>query len=96
MFQRRQRILARQEIRVVMAWWLVREKRAQQVMIELPGKAMRRRKTADPPSPRLRRPGRPLPVARPARATLRRALLVVRVQQSDRLARVFFAPDRQL
>jgi hypothetical protein len=38
-----------------MASWLVREKRAPVVIVELLEKAMLRPKTADPPSPRLRR-----------------------------------------
>ena len=35
MFQCRREMVVRQEIRVVMAWWLVREKRPQVVTVEL-------------------------------------------------------------
>jgi hypothetical protein len=61
-----------------MAYWLVREKRAPGVIVVLLEKATRPPKTADPPSPRLRRASwrPPLLVARQAqRATFLRALL---------------------
>jgi hypothetical protein len=61
-----------------MAYWLVREKRAPEVIVVLLEKATQPPKTADPPSPRLRRAGwrPPLLVAKqPARATFLRALL---------------------
>ena len=63
-----------------MASWLVREKRVPVVIVELLEEATRDLKTADPPSPRLRRASwrTPLLVAkRPARATLRRALFAL-------------------
>ena len=63
-----------------MAWWLVQEKRARVVIVELLETATRRPKTADPPSPRLRRASwrPPLLVAkRAAQATLRRALFAL-------------------
>ena len=60
-----------------MASWLVREKRAPVVMVELLEEATRPPKTAGPPSPRLRRASwrPPLLVGRPALPTLQRALL---------------------
>ena len=62
--------LARSKCRVFMASWLVREKQAPAVIVELLAKATRRPKTAD------WRP--PLLVAKqPARATLRRALFAL-------------------
>jgi len=59
-----------------MASWLVREKRAPMVIVELLEEATRDLKTADPPSPRLRRASwrPPLLGVRQARAMLRRVL----------------------
>ena len=99
-----------------MASWLVREKRAPMVIVELLEEATRdlvwgevrrassveqaapRQKTADPPSPRLRRASwrPPLLGVRQARAMLRQVLFALQALRSDRLARAFFAPGRQL
>ena len=80
-----------------MASWLVREKRAPVVIVELLEKATRRVQTADPPSPRLRRASEtpPLLVAQQAqRATFPRALFALPALRSDRRARAFSAPGR--
>ena len=85
-----------------MAWWLVREKQVPPLIVELLEEATQRLVRQE-----IRHAHSVEPAAAclaveepPAQATLRRvtrprALLVQPEQQSDRLARAFFAPGRR-
>ena len=81
-----------------MEYWLVREKLEQVVVVEHGQKETRRPRRAEPPSPRLRRSGRPLLLVakQPEQGMLRRALVALPVWQSDRLGPAFFAPGPKL
>jgi hypothetical protein len=81
-----------------MAWWLVREKRVPVVIVELQKEATRRVVRRENQQARRAEPAVPcLAVEKPpARVMLRRALFARPALRSDRLARAFFAPGRQL